>query len=230
MRRAACSEAVRQDAREHGNSRGSDRRLSPDHVLGHSKPLERANFGEQQARPRHAAAGGRAVLSTPGTPAPEFALPTTADHHGRGHTAVTVPQESRGLQLDPDVLARVQADTDRVTALLAEQFEQAGTTSGTAARSDPPSGHPARAGGPQALPELARACLDPAHDALLRGLTAHARWSRQAFSALCEVQRLLPGGAVDTLNKAAFETCGEPLLDGYDPIDINQYALQELQK
>ena len=37
---------------------------------------------------------------------------------------------------------------------------------------------------------------------------------------------LLPDGALETLNEAAFEAVGEPVCEGSDPIDINSYAVE----
>ena len=39
---------------------------------------------------------------------------------------------------------------------------------------------------------------------------------------------LLPDGALEALNEAAFEAVGEPVCEGSDPIDINSYAVKEM--
>ena len=41
---------------------------------------------------------------------------------------------------------------------------------------------------------------------------------------------LMPGGAMESINDAAFQLCDEPLLEGADPIEINPYAREELFK
>lgn len=35
-------------------------------------------------------------------------------------------------------------------------------------------------------------------------------------------------GAIDRINEAAMDICGEPLIDGDDPLELNHYAAQEL--
>jgi hypothetical protein len=39
---------------------------------------------------------------------------------------------------------------------------------------------------------------------------------------------LLPDGALEALNEAAFEAVGEPVCEGSDLIDINSYAVKEM--
>jgi hypothetical protein len=39
---------------------------------------------------------------------------------------------------------------------------------------------------------------------------------------------LLPDGALETLNEAAFEAVGEPVCEGSDPIEINRDAIEEM--
>ncbi len=38
----------------------------------------------------------------------------------------------------------------------------------------------------------------------------------------------MPSGAVETINSAAFERCDEPLIEGDDPLEMNELALKEL--
>jgi hypothetical protein len=40
--------------------------------------------------------------------------------------------------------------------------------------------------------------------------------------------RVLPDGALDALNDAAFEKCNEPLCEGDDPITFNPRAMEAL--
>ena len=35
-------------------------------------------------------------------------------------------------------------------------------------------------------------------------------------------------GTLDIINEAAMDACGEPLVEGDDPLELNEYALQEL--
>ena len=70
--------------------------------------------------------------------------------------------------------------------------------------------------------------LDARHSAFLRILAEQAQWRRDDFELLAQRHDLLPGGAIEAMNEASFEVCGEALLEGDDPIEINQYAKAEI--
>ena len=70
--------------------------------------------------------------------------------------------------------------------------------------------------------------LDGPHSALLRALAARGSWSRGEFEAECAGFALLPDGALDTLNEAAYDAVGDPFADGDDPIEINRAVAQEM--
>lgn len=70
--------------------------------------------------------------------------------------------------------------------------------------------------------------LDEAHSALIRALHERPEWPRSDFDALAERFGLMPSGAIEIINEVAFELSGEPLLEGHDPIEVNDYALQEV--
>jgi hypothetical protein len=53
-------------------------------------------------------------------------------------------------------------------------------------------------------------------------------WSHDDFVDLTSQLGLLPAAAIETLNEAALEKCGEPVLDGDDVLEINPAALKEL--
>ena len=48
------------------------------------------------------------------------------------------------------------------------------------------------------------------------------------FEAACDALGLLPDGAVEMLNEAAFSLAGEPLLEGEDPLYMNDYVRDQL--
>ncbi|MGI8483796.1 MAG: TerB N-terminal domain-containing protein [Thermomicrobiales bacterium] len=70
--------------------------------------------------------------------------------------------------------------------------------------------------------------LDPAHAALLRQLATRESWDASAFEALATSFRLMPNGALDVLNEAAFEAVDEPLIEGDDPLVINRDAMDAM--
>ncbi len=114
--------------------------------------------------------------------------------------------------------ARVEAkltETAAVSALLGAIFVD---------DEEPPTWRPAE----PAAPTQTVANLDAAHSSLLQALAAYGSWPRNRFEALAEERALLPDGALDAINEAALEACGEPVCEGDDPIDINADVLQEL--
>ena len=111
------------------------------------------------------------------------------------------------------VRAKLQ-ETETVAALLGEIF---------AAEDDPAPPAPALGAGDDLI-----AGLDAAHTRLLRTLSAHASWTRADFRAAAASVGLLPDGALDVLNEAALETCGDVVCEGDDPIEMNPTVLQEL--
>lgn len=165
----------------------------------------------------HAAATSTApatepVIVRPAVPAaPGYAIPQPPG----SEAADTGP-----LQLDETAIAAKLAETAAVSALLGSVFAE------HADRAEPAAPGALR-NEPQAH-ELPVARLDAPHSALLRTLAARDRWTRARLEAECAALSLLPDGALDTLNDAAYETAGDPLTDGEDPIDINHEVAREM--
>jgi hypothetical protein len=120
------------------------------------------------------------------------------------------------VSLDHSAIARKLAETADVTSLLGaifrdvEEGEPVTTTVAPAVTTDPVGD------------------LDAAHSALVRRLVTQDEWSRTDLDALCAGFALMPGGAIDRINETAIATCDEPLLEGDDPIVINDWAKAEL--
>lgn len=70
--------------------------------------------------------------------------------------------------------------------------------------------------------------LDRAHTQLLESLKEGATLTRQEFERRCAGLELLPDGAFEALNDAAFECSDAPLLVGDDPIEVDADILQEM--
>ena len=137
--------------------------------------------------------------------------------------AAIVPTDA-GLTLDKQRIAEVMASTREVTQLLTEIF-------------DGPIGQGAEESDPveitidddeQATSESALDGLDSLHAELVRYLAQRRIWSREEFEQTAGELGLMPAGAIETINDAAFERCDEPLLEGDDPLEVNDEALKEL--
>ena len=119
------------------------------------------------------------------------------------------------LTLDPERLARTRAQSALVAAELAEIFAE-----------DEPAMTP-----PPPPAELASvAGLDAAHAQLFHLLVKRATWSRAEFDDLAGKAGLLPDGALEVLNEAAYDLAGEPLCEGPDPIEINQDIVKDMPR
>ena len=139
------------------------------------------------------------------TPSHRLRLPDPPSAHPRDPAAP--------VQLDAATVAAKLAETSAVTALLGSIF---------ADEEPAPPSLPAATG-----PSIAG--LDAAHSTLLTVLAGRGSWARAELEAECAGLGLLPDGAVDTLNEAAYERVGDPLVDGDDPITIDPGVAQEMQ-
>jgi tellurite resistance protein len=122
------------------------------------------------------------------------------------------PAGSAALTLDPERLARTRAESVLVAAELAEIFAEEEPA--------PPPPSPGRA--------TAVGGLDPAHAQLFHWLVGQDAWSRDEFDALAAEAGLLPDGALEVLNEAAYDRTDEPLCEGSDPIEINQDIVKDM--
>ena len=120
------------------------------------------------------------------------------------------------VRLDPDKIRARLAETATVTALLADIFTEDDEPT-PAVVTPAPVGASAIAG------------LDGAHSALAARLGSQPSWDRLALEAVTsELGLPMLDAALDRVNDAAIEACGEPLIEGDDPYEINDYATQEL--
>lgn len=167
-----------------------------------------------------------------------------------------VPQPERSAgPVDRDKVRVKLAETASVAALLSDIFTD-DDTSDTAPPLSPPSvdappppptdapvqqwapppvttpsapNSPSPVSPPAAVDELIPG-LDDLHDTLARRLVAQPSWSRaDAEAVAAEIGLPLLDSALDRINEASMDACGDLMFEGDDPIDINTYALQEFQ-
>lgn len=112
-----------------------------------------------------------------------------------------------GLRLDQGRLARIQAETSSVSALLADVFAD----DETAPEPPPPPRPPADEAGDEASPYPG---LDAAHGSLLAFVAGRGgRVPLDAFETQARALRLLPGAAMETINDWGFSTHDEAVLE-----------------
>ena len=127
--------------------------------------------------------------------------------------------------------AKVQArlaETARVTALLTDIFADDEAPAVVV----PPPGDRATVPPSQptatSAPESTIKGLDAAHSALATALAGQLEWDRGDVEKLAESLGLpFLDGAFDVINEAAMDACGEPLVEGDDPVELNAYAIKE---
>ncbi len=162
----------------------------------------------------HSAGGdpGPVNIRDPRPPAPEWGLPAA-------------PPPASAVSLDFDKVRDRLADTAAVTALLAGIFREDTQEPATPITAETPPSDPGQGA---AATEVIFG-LDPRHSALARQLSGRPEWDRtdaETIAAGLGFGILDP--ALDRINEAAMEACGEPLIEGVGPFTINEFALTEL--
>ena len=136
-----------------------------------------------------------------------------AEGQERGHAIPAPPAPSpaaQGVMLDRAFLDRVRDETRQVSGLLRDIFAEDDQQA-------PPTPRPEE----EDRVDDRFAGLDAAHAALLAALVVEDTWRREDFEAHCAAHRLLPDGAIETINEWSFDTFDEPLLDEDDDITVN---------
>lgn len=176
----------------------------------------------------------------PAPPAP----PMTGRHAAPDPVAMPVGAAASApamVRLDAAAVAVKLAETAAVSALLGAIFTDDDPVPAAVPNASvaPPGGDggaggdaggDTRGGVSAAAPLVAG--LDAPHSALLRLLAGSTRWSRAEFEAECDALGLLPDGAIDTLNEAAYDAVGDPLIDDAgnpDELTIDPQVAQEMQ-
>lgn len=159
---------------------------------------------------------------TPGDRGPVVVLEPDEVEEGYG---IPEPRKSEsddepfqhGVTLDTDRLAAVQAETRAVSQELAAVFA---SEDGEEDEGDVQ---------PHSI-ALGMDGLSEDHLTLLDVLVERGSYPRVEFEEIAEEHGLMPGFAIEQINSLALEQCGEPLLEGDDPIELNEYALEELER
>jgi tellurite resistance protein len=115
--------------------------------------------------------------------------------------------QSTSINIDPAKLARVQRETQAVSDLLMQIFADEEKPAPVAPTVNP----------------IARSSfdgLDVDHGTLLEAVLANGGMPRAEFDTLARKAKLLPDGALETINDWAYDRLDEPLIEDSDPIRI----------
>jgi tellurite resistance protein len=154
-------------------------------------------------------------------PVPSVDGPVTvqqANASAKGYAISTQPNideiRSKGVDLDMNMIQTKLKETAEITEILGSIFQE-----------DEPEKFVAKLV-EECVPTIGP--LDAAHTKLLKALVKKEEWSRSEFEELAEKYGLLPDGALDFINDAAYEICDEPLCDGDDPILVEMEVVKEI--
>jgi tellurite resistance protein len=148
--------------------------------------------------------------------------PVTVRPATPGPAGYAIPKQPQAalagvLVLDRDLVETKLAETAAVSALLADLFMDEEEEPVAAADA--------------AVPDVQRVeGLDGPHSQLARRLADRPLWTRAELEQLCAELHLMVDGALDTVNEAALDASGEPLVEDGDDDDyrLNEYARGEL--
>jgi hypothetical protein len=143
----------------------------------------------------------------------------------RWHIPTSTPDAGAPVRLDPAKVRARLAETATITAMLSDIFAD---DSGTTLPPNRPKAEPISApvGGRDGGPVHG---LDTPHSQLARRLCLRQSWTRaEAEDQASGVGLPLLDGAIDQINEVAMDVCGEPLIEGDDPLNMNTFAAQEV--
>ena len=141
---------------------------------------------------------------------PVTVIPPSADDPG---FAIPAKPDIEGpLKLDEERIASVMANTARVSAILGEVFQDDQDV-------EPQEKHAS---------EGEFDGLDRKHGAFLGELISRPWWDDEGFRNLAHQFRLLPGGAIETVNEWSYERYGDLLVEEDDGYHINSHVRDDI--
>lgn len=134
--------------------------------------------------------------------------------------------EVDGFKLDPERIAALQKDTEKVSALLANIFTDA--EEAAAAQTAEPAELEPESDADEAPKGLLG--LDEAHTALARMMLSRPEWSRGELLDVAADLDLMLDGALEHINEAAFDMHDMPLFEGDDTVlTVNAEILEKVE-
>jgi uncharacterized membrane protein YhaH (DUF805 family) len=130
------------------------------------------------------------------------------------HSAPGLAREATGTEIDHEKLARLKEETSAVSSMLASIFKEDETLA------QPVDG--------ENVVETEIAGLDAAHSGLLVRLT-EAPLDSDAFEAICRKHKLLPSGAIETINDWAFDALDDYAVEEGELICIQEHLIEPIK-
>lgn len=136
-------------------------------------------------------------------------------------TATSVKAEGTGFKLDPERIAALQRDSEMVSALLSNIFDEEENQPEPSSIEPEPEVEAAEP--PHELFDL-----DETHSALARLLLSRPEWTRDELNDAASDLDLMIDGAIEILNDAAFDRYDIPFTEGEDVVTVNPELLEKL--
>lgn len=124
-----------------------------------------------------------------------------------------------GFQLDAKRIAELEQDTQRVSALLADIFNEEDPTPTLVVSEE--TTEPAT--------ESGLLGLDEGHTALLRLMLSSPEWTRAELEDAAADLELMLDGALEQINEASFDAYDLPFTEGEDPVEINAEVVEKIE-
>jgi tellurite resistance protein len=139
---------------------------------------------------------------------------------GTGRSA-PVSTADTGFRLDTGRIAALQRDTEKVSALLADIFVDEEERLPAEEEVEEPTLDDSVSGHLLGLDEI--------HGEFVRLILSRPQWSRSELEDAAADLDLMLDGALELINDAAFEAHDEALIEGDDPMDVNQDIKEALE-
>jgi tellurite resistance protein len=167
---------------------------------------------ELRSQPKPPTNESLSPLRTAGTPSSDYAIPQAPPAENPAGAPIA---------LDPELIRAKMAETEHAASLLAGIFTGEDTSPFTALSDSgvpyAPLGENQSASG-----------LDAAHQAFLMRLAERGSWPRSEVNSIAAGLGLMPDGALDIVNEAAFDADRDPVWEGTDPLVINCDVVKEI--
>lgn len=121
------------------------------------------------------------------------------------------------IQLDQARVEQLKAESAEATRKLTVIFDTGGQEPSEPETTEEPAG----------TAEEALLGLDAKHAELLAVLLERPEWTRAEFEELCSDKGLMPDGAIETINEAAFTKFDQAVIEGEDTLEINTQLMLE---
>jgi uncharacterized tellurite resistance protein B-like protein len=148
--------------------------------------------------------------------------PVTVRRAAEGGYGYSIPrppkQKESALDLDMGRIAALQAESEKISAILGAIFAEEGTQ-------PEPTPEPSEV---ETVAADSVMGLDTEYTVLVRLLCTRPEWTREELEELAQDRGIMLDGALECLNETAFDKYEQPFCEGDDPVEINQEVIREM--